>query len=249
MLKHKKLLLFFFVIPAVAIVIALWYFHSIRIIRLDHEGFTLWLDCGRRGAVKFRYVAKADKGNLDRLHMFSFDPQVSADCQQTSTALYVYPGVHYDRGHLVPANHFDHSLKALKQTNYITNILPMTLEVNRGAWLRTEELIECYRDQSTLLVVGGVIWGSNKADDYFLKSHTVATPDAFWKVVLEGTERVIAWIVPNTKEATRAHLDNYLISVADLEKRIGEKIDDVPVVLKKSKSPSTWPLSAKCNKS
>ena len=129
MLKHKKLLLFFFVIPAVAIVIALWYFHSIRIIRLDHEGFTLWLDCGRRGAVKFRYVAKADKGNLDRLHMFSFDPQVSADCQQTSTALYVYQGVHYDRGHLVPANHFDHSLKALKQTNYITNILPMTLEV------------------------------------------------------------------------------------------------------------------------
>jgi hypothetical protein len=27
-------------------------------LRLDYEGFTIWLDCERRGAVKFRYNAQ-----------------------------------------------------------------------------------------------------------------------------------------------------------------------------------------------
>jgi endonuclease G len=38
-----------------------------------------------------------------------------------------------------------------------------------------------------LLVLGSVIWRQNPVDDYFLKSHGIATPDAFWKVVIRGT--------------------------------------------------------------
>jgi hypothetical protein len=70
-------------------------------------------------------------------------------------------------------------------------------------------------------VIGGVIMGNNPADDYFVQSHGVKTPDAFWKVVIRGTgqdERAIAWVVPNSKDATRKHLDNYLVSVDELEK-------------------------------
>jgi endonuclease G len=58
-----------------------------------------------------------------------------------------------------------------------------------------------------------LIWGNNPADDYFVQSHGVKTPDAFWKVIIRGAgydERVIAWIVPNSQEATRKHLDQYL---------------------------------------
>lgn len=67
-----------------------------------------------------------------------------------------------------------------------------------------------------LLVIGGVIIGSNPADDYFAKSHGVKTPDAFWKVVIRGAsqdEQAIAWVVPNSKDATRKNLNNYLVSV------------------------------------
>jgi hypothetical protein len=31
------------------------------ILRLDYEGFTIWLDCKRRGAIKFRYNAQRDQ--------------------------------------------------------------------------------------------------------------------------------------------------------------------------------------------
>jgi DNA/RNA endonuclease G (NUC1) len=55
-------------------------------------------------------------------------------------------GVGYHRGHLVPANHLDGSEETIKASNTMTNILPQTADLNLGAWLQTEEIIECYRD-------------------------------------------------------------------------------------------------------
>jgi endonuclease G, mitochondrial len=81
--------------------------------------------------------------------------------------------------------------------------------------LKHLQIVECYRDIDELLVLGGVIWGQNAADDYFLSSHGVATPDAFWKLILRGKDRVIAWIIPNSEEATQARLDAYLVSVQE----------------------------------
>jgi len=98
----------------------------------------------------------------------------------------------YDRGHQVPANHLDDFQTAIKQTNFMTNILPQTSQMNRGAWKATEEIVECYRDIDELLVLGGTIWGNNPSIDFFLQSHGVATPDAFWKVIVRGTVRMNA---------------------------------------------------------
>lgn len=119
--------------------------------------------------------------------------------------------------------------------------------MNRGAWLLTEEITECYRDIDELLVIGGVIWGSNTNDDYFIYSHGVATPDAFWKVIIRN-DRVIAWIVPNSKEATRKRLDNYLVSIEELEQIIGETIP-VDDYLKHDKPESSWLIPKGCNRS
>ena len=209
-----------------------------------YEGFTLWLDCKERAAVKFRYNAQRDTGNEPRREKFTFDPDVPRECQQTSTKGY---GNNYDRGHQVPANHLDFSALAIKQSNYMTNILPQAAGMNRGAWLLTEEITECYRDIDDLLVLGGVIWGNNAADDYFVESHGVRTPDAFWKVIIRGKEDVIAWIIPNSSAAKRDNLDDYLVSVAEIEKITGEKI---PVTgdARTQKLRYSWIVPIGCNK-
>lgn len=220
---------------------------SNNILRLDYDGFTVWLDCARRGAVKFRYNAQRDSGSVKRYKRFFLDPDVPAECQQTSTKGY---GRDYDRGHLVPANHLDHSPSAIKATNTMTNILPQAANMNRGAWLLTEEIIECYRDIDELLVIGGVIWGDDPSDDYFLESHGVRTPDAFWKVVIRGTgedERAIAWIVPNSQVATKKRLDNYLVSVDELEWQTGEKIP-VANYAKHERLKKSWMIPRGCDK-
>jgi endonuclease G len=216
-------------------------------LRLDYPGFTVWLDCSRRGATKFQYVAQHDTGTAARYDSFFLDPKVPADCQQTSASAY---GLNYDRGHLVPANHLDSSNEAIKATNTMTNILPQAANMNRGAWLQTEEIIECYRDIDELLVIGGVIWGNNPADDYFVPSHSIKTPDAFWKVIIKGTgqdEQALAWIVPNSQDATRARLDDYLVTMNELEHITGEVIP-VADYAKHNKPSQSWLIPLGCDK-
>ena len=219
---------------------------SDNILKLDYSGFTVWLDCSKRGAIRYQYVAQHDTGNLKRYDKFSLDPKVPKECQQYSSKTY---GLKYDRGHQVPANHMDNSEVSIRQTNYMTNILPQAANMNRGAWLQTEKITECYRDIAELLVIGGVIWGNNDADDYFLQSHGVKTPDAYWKVIIRGTgadERAIAWIVPNSQDATAKRLDKYLVSVDDIENAIGEKIP-VADYAKHDKLPVSWQLPIGCD--
>jgi endonuclease G len=218
-----------------------------KILELNYEGFTVWLDCEKRGAVKFRYNAQHDTGNAKRSDSFYLDPNIPAECQQTTDKAY---GQKYDRGHLTPANHLDSSEKAIKQTNFMTNILPQAANMNRGAWLATEEIIECYRDIDELLVIGGVIWGNNAADDYFVQSHGVKTPDSYWKVIVRGKgqdERAIAWIVPNSQDAKRANLDSYLVTVDEIERVTGEKIP-VADYAKHEKPSASWLIPKGCNR-
>lgn len=218
-----------------------------KIMKLDYQGFTVWLDCSKHGAIKFQYNAQHDTGNSARAKDFYLDPNVPSECQQTTAKAY---GKKYDRGHLVPANHLDSSEAAIKATNTMTNILPQAASMNRGAWLQTEEIIECYRDIDELLVIGGVIWGDNPADDYFVTTHGVKTPDAFWKVIIRGKgqdERAIAWIVPNSQDAKRANLDSYLVTVDEIERITGEKIP-VADYAKHDKPAASWLIPHGCNK-
>jgi endonuclease G, mitochondrial len=218
-----------------------------KVIQVDYTGFTVWLDCQRRGAVKFQYNAQHDTGNLPRSKNFYLDPKIPAGCQQTSSKGYKQG---YDRGHLVPANHLDYSKQAIRETNSMVNILPQAASMNRGAWLLTEEIVECYRDIDELLVIGGVIWGDNADDDYFVADHGVATPDAFWKVVIRGTgddERAIAWVVPNLDEATMDQLDTYIVSIDELEKMTGGKIP-VADYVKHEAEPASWLVPHGCDR-
>ena len=217
------------------------------VIQLQYEGFTIWLDCEKRGAVKFQYNAQHDNGSFPRVESFTLDSNVPVQCQQFKAQMY---GKNYDRGHLVPTNHLDYSATAIKDSNKMTNILPQAANMNRGAWLQTEEIIECYRDIDELLVIGGVIWGNNSSDDYFVKSHGVKTPDAYWKVIVRGTsqsEQTIAWVVPNSKDATRKNLDKYLVTINEIEHLTGEKIP-VADYAKDTKPSTSWLIPKGCNK-
>jgi endonuclease G len=85
---------------------------------------------------------------------------------------------------------------------------------------------------------------------HFLKSHGVRTPDAFWKVVIRGvgqSQKAIAWIVPNSKAAKQDRLDQYLVSVAEIERVTGEKMPLVEGV-KQVKLTHSWAMPKGCDK-
>jgi endonuclease G len=221
-----------------------------NLLRVDYEGFSVWLDCDHHGAYRFAYSVSVDTGHEPRIDGFSLDPGVSANCQPTSAEPFHSPvgAPRFDRGHQVPANHMDWSAQAISETNFLTNILPQTTVLNRGAWLATEEIIECYRDIQDLQIIGGAIWTKNVKNDYFVQSHGIKTPDYFWKVVIRADGKAQAWLFPNNNAPTRARLNRYLIKIASLEKKVGETFP-VSDAVRKRKYVKSWLIPSDCDKS
>ena len=48
--------------------------HASEIKRLDYEGFTVWVDCDKRGAVKFQYNAQQTLVVLNATNRFTLTP-------------------------------------------------------------------------------------------------------------------------------------------------------------------------------
>ncbi|MBT4486898.1 MAG: DNA/RNA non-specific endonuclease [Rhodospirillaceae bacterium] len=224
-----------------------------RFYEKQYKSFTVWLDCKENGAVLFRYDLDQDTGSVSRSGSFKVDTTVPASCQPSSGRSYrtatVDPSTGtWDRGHLVPANHMDHSEVAMKETFFVTNILPQQSTFNQaqGAWSRTEVISECYRDVSKLTVWGGVVWGSDASNDFFVDTHELRTPDFWWKVIFRhDTKAYVAWLFPNHKSATSSNADNYLISLNDLKAEI-EVVPDFGKLegsAMAGQTPSPWPVT------
>lgn len=116
--------------------------------------------------------------------------------------------------------------------------------MNRGAWLETELIIECLPDEVSLEVWGGPIWGSNFEDDYFVDSHRMQTPAAFWKLIIRTDNRdAMAWVIPNGL-APRNSLDMWIESVATIEHLTGRTFNAAD---KESQPASSWPRTPGCD--
>jgi endonuclease G len=198
-----------------------------QVVGRQYDGFTDWIDCQRKGPVRFEYVALRDCGCFERSGSFYIDTEIPRECQAKSAGPM---GSKLDRGHMVPANHFDFSENAIKETNFMSNILPQTKELNRGAWLESEEIIECLREDESLFVVGGAVWPENptKADKVLAKSHGIPVlPSAMWKIVRATSlhpedNGIIAWWMPNDVNGGRDNLDSFLVSIDELEDLLKE---------------------------
>jgi endonuclease G, mitochondrial len=211
--------------------------------------FETWVDCRERLPILFYYRVEKDVGNFQRYSSFYLDPDVPTSCQQlTSNA---YSGSGYDRGHMVTANHVDQSLQALKESNYMTNITPQRANMNRGAWLQTEEITECHRDLDTLNIYGGIIMGNDVTNDIFKYTHGIRTPDFNWKIIENTrTKDVIAWIIPNSDSATRSNLNQYATTILDIEAKSGFIFNNFSYsqkTIKQSNWQTNWAIPANCD--
>ena len=211
-----------------------------EILEREYLGFTIWLDCDKRAAVKFEYQVGLDTGDVDRKKFgsYRFDEDLPQRCRQKVTDTYNRHLSGFDKGHLVPFNHMDVNVETAIETNFMVNILPQASAMNRGAWYQTEQITECFREHyPPLTVIGGPIWGPSSR---LLESHGVEVPEYFWKVIFHS-EDSIAWIIPNNKYAKKQRLDEYLTSIAEIEQKTSFTID-VPDNLKNQKQSTSWDI-------
>jgi len=222
------------------------------VVTLNKDAFTLTYDCELRSALRYEYRLDKDRGSASRPSSFYLDPNLPAGCEgQFSTRAYasVVPG--WDRGHLVTSNHMDINATTMKQANYMSNIAPQASGFNQGIWVQAEMVVECYRDLAPVQIIGGLVY-EDTANDFFIESHGIATPEYFWKVVLttdpkSGLEKAIAWLIPNSDDV--GELDEYILSISELEDRVGASQVAIraSAALKAMKPTRTWSLPGSCD--
>ena len=60
-----------------------------------------------------------------------------------------------------------------------------------------------------------------------------------------SADSAAAWYIPNRSDL--ASLDSYLVSITELEAKLGVAMVDAPQSLKASRAPMTWALPAGCS--
>jgi len=219
-----------------------------NLLKVKHTGFTIWMDCDKRSLNRLEMYLTKDENNYKRHNSFYIDPDVPKHCQQTSTKTYKVKGdIRLHRGHMRCANISDSNKDSIKESNYMTNVLPQVAQMNTGSWKLTEEIEECYRDLEPLYVTMGTL--HLKPMGVPIPSHGLKDiPSHFWKII-KREDRVIAWLIPNVKEATRTQLDKYLVSVKKIEQLSHHSINGIAPYLKQETLSSSWQIPRGCDKS
>lgn len=204
-------------------------------ITLAYKNFTINYSCTRAGYNYVVYDTVPDSGNLPRYQPFHLEPRILTEGKmclpQRSTKTYKRPksDTQYDRGHGVHQNIWDHDKDTMKDTNYMSNIVPQERTQNRsGLWRTLEKRIECARDlksssgqaTSTSVFLGNV-WGTDSSNDHFRLSHGVITPDFLWRVHVypDRPGQAYAWLFPNNKEAKSSNESQFRVRLSDIVKR------------------------------
>ena len=151
---------------------------------IRHEGYMVSYNSDYRIAnwVAYELTSKEAKSKkATRSNKFVPDPLVKG-----ATALNEdYTRTGYDRGHLAPAGDMKWSMKAMRESFYLSNICPQDPDLNRGIWKELEEQIRLWASEngSLLVVTGPIITDDLRR----LGKNRVGIPKRFFKVVCTQT--------------------------------------------------------------
>ena len=151
---------------------------------IRHEGYTVSYNSDYRIAnwVAYELTSKEAKSKkATRSNKFVPDPLVKG-----ATALNEdYTRTGYDRGPLAPAGDMKWSMKAMRESFYLSNICPQDPDLNRGIWKELEEQIRLWASEngSLLVVTGPIITDDLRR----LGKNRVGIPKRFFKVVCTQT--------------------------------------------------------------
>ena len=144
---------------------------------------------------------------------FQADPEL-AEGKRAETSDYL--DSRYDQGHMAPAADMYWSKQAMKESHYLSNVVPQVgVGMNRHIWADLELAVRQWtRKRGELFVFTGPIY----KDAYkAIGKNKVAVPTHLYKVIFDPKRiEAIAFIMPN-KKLNREDIPNYIVSIAEVE--------------------------------
>jgi len=203
----------------------------------EHDQSVWVYDCGQNGIVRYFYsVGSRNTHEIVVSSKMQFSTKLPKKCQP-----------------LVDDGYLEHSpkhtsYKTVSMLPYksdrisVTTAVPMhgDLLTTKGVWSQLVDLEACLSEIGPVLVVGGVIWDQRPSDDYFFKSHNIATPDFFWKLIVsENLNSYQAYLVPNSSKSN-AELQKFEVSYLRLKELLQRRVPIVDELLKGLNPDKEW---------
>lgn len=207
--------------------------------KLSNTNTSLAYSEAHEGAVWVFYHLTPDhiNGTAERKDNFKIDHLVTTG----SAALEDYVGSGYDRGHLAPAASMKINQTAMDESFYMSNMSPQHPSCNRGRWKSLETKVrEWVITEGELYVVSGPIFKDNIET---IGENEVTVPGYFYKVIYDGENKMIGFILPNEK--CPDDLIDYAVSVDSIESLTGIDFfsildDDMENSLESNLNMSRW---------
>lgn len=183
-----------------------------------HSGFILSYNKERGGANWVTWhLSKTDIADAERTNAFTPDTSLPRDWWIKPTDL-VLKG--YDRGHLCPSEERTDSEQSNRETFLMSNMVPQTARLNRGAWKSLETYIQktVPKTDSEAYIIAGCYGDKGRIKD------RTTIPTSYYKIAVvmpEGDNdlrritkemRVIAADMPN-ESTNKSGWKNYITTV------------------------------------
>ncbi|MGM9758926.1 MAG: DNA/RNA non-specific endonuclease [Parabacteroides sp.] len=187
---------------------------------IRHEGYTVSYNSDFRlpNWVAYELTAKEAKSDkAQRSNKFVPDP----DVQGASAGNEDYTRTGYDRGHMAPAGDMKWSLKAMRESFYLSNICPQAPGLNRGKWNDLEGQCRLWaKENGALWIVTGPLI---EEDLPRMGKNNVAIPKTFYKVIctiINNEYKGIGFLFEN-RDYDEEPLSSLAVSIDRVEKVTG----------------------------
>ncbi|MBM3570449.1 MAG: DNA/RNA non-specific endonuclease [Alphaproteobacteria bacterium] len=151
---------------------------------------------------------------------FVADPDLAAAGQPHAMPADYARQSRFDRGHMAPGEDMRWDETALRQSFYLSNVVPQVgVGLNRGAWRTIEIRIRRWAARrEAMVVITGPIYG---AEPETIGPGAIAVPDGFFKIVYDpARDEALAFRLPN-RAVGGAHFSAYQVAVREIEAATG----------------------------
>jgi endonuclease G len=156
-------------------------------------------------------------GTLKRKNSFRPDPELPVGKR---AELSDYKGSGYDRGHMAPSADFAYDPQAMKESYYLSNMVPQNPDMNQHIWKGLEEKVRQWAmDRGELYIYTGPIY--RDVEIKTIGDNQVCIPTHIYKIVFDPRNvEAIAFIMPN-EPLDPSDMGNYISTIRDVEEQSG----------------------------
>lgn len=198
---------------------------------LCRKGYLLAHDAYYKTPIWVAEHLTKEKANTkaERKDNFKADPDLRVG-ERAELSDYASCSKTYDRGHMAPSADMRWNTIAMKESCFLSNVVPQNKNMNQQIWKQLEMKVRKWAiDRGEVYIYTGPIYDAEEVD--VVGSNEVAVPTHIYKIVYDPKKvEAIAFIMPN-EPLNIKDIPNFITTINDIEQKTD--LDFLPTLKRK----------------